>query len=65
MKTNWSNVLIGAAVLFAVVYVLYPSAFVSKNEGFQDNTAGAVIGIILFVFLIGFGIMAMLSTPRQ
>lgn len=65
MKTNWTNILIGAAVLLTVIYMLKPSVFASQNEGFQDNTAGAVIGIFLFVFVMGFGIMAMLSGSRQ
>lgn len=52
MKTNATNVLIGAAVIAAVVYYLYPTAF--GREGFQEEPQSQKIGgyIALAIFLL-------------
>ena len=53
MKTNWTNVLVGAAVLATLAYFLYPK--VSMNEGFESSP-GAILGSV-FAGILGVGIV--------
>ena len=53
MKTNWTNVLVGAAVLAAVYYLLKPTA--SPYEGFETGP-GAILGMV-FAGIMGVGIL--------
>lgn len=53
MKTNWTNVLIGAAVLAVVVYFLKPTA--NSSEGFESGP-GAILGMV-FAGILGVGIL--------
>ncbi len=53
MKTNWMNVLIGAAVVLAVVYLLKPT--VPSYEGFESSP-GSIIGMV-FAGILGVGIL--------
>ncbi len=53
MKSNWANVLIGAAVILAVVYYLKPST--PSYEGFESNP-GAILGMV-FAGIMGVGIL--------
>ena len=53
MKTNWTNVLIGAAVLAAVYYFLKPTA--PSYEGFESSP-GAILGMV-FAGILGVGIL--------
>jgi hypothetical protein len=50
MKFNTTNVIIGAAVILAVVYYLKPT-----NEGFESNP-GSIIGMV-FAGILGVGIL--------
>ncbi len=64
MKTNWTSVLIGAAVVLAVVYYLKPSAF--GAEGFAgEEPAGQKIGgyiaLAIFLFVVIGGMIAAFS----
>jgi hypothetical protein len=54
MKTNWTNVLIGAAVVFAV-YVYFFRSTVPSYEGFESGP-GAMIGMV-FAGILGVGIL--------
>ncbi len=53
MATNWTNVLIGAAVIAAVVYYFKPRGY--GYEGFESSP-GAIIGTI-FATILGVGIL--------
>jgi hypothetical protein len=61
MKTSWTNILIGLAVLLGAVYVLKPSLIVRRNEGFADVDVGGIVGIVVFVVFLcfAFGAIAM------
>ncbi len=59
MKATLQNVLIGAAVILAVVYILRPSTF--GGEGFagnpwDDKSAGSILGMV-FAGILGVGIV--------
>jgi hypothetical protein len=58
MKTNWTSVLIGAAIVLAVVYYLNPSIIAPGSEGFADIDTGGIVAIVLFVVFICFGFLA-------
>jgi hypothetical protein len=51
MKVNWTNVLIGAVVIAAVIYYFKPS-----TEGFSDSSPGSIIGMV-FAGILGVGIL--------
>ena len=51
--TNWTNVLIGAAVVAAVIYYLRPRTF--TNEGFESSP-GSILGMV-FAGILGVGIL--------
>ena len=51
MKVNWTNVIIGAVVIAAVIYYFKPT-----NEGFGDSNPGAIIGTV-FAAILGIGIL--------
>ena len=58
MKTNWTNVLIGAAIILAVVYMLRaPSA-----DGFEDLAQGGLIGLIIFIVFVCLGFFAIFTS---
>jgi protein-S-isoprenylcysteine O-methyltransferase Ste14 len=54
MKTNWTNVLVGTAVIAAVVYFLYPTA--PRYEGFAEQSVGSILGMV-FAGIMGVGIL--------
>jgi hypothetical protein len=54
MKTNFTNVLIGAAVVFAV-YVYFFRSTAPSYEGFESGP-GAIIGMV-FAGILGVGIL--------
>ena len=59
MKANTKNILIGAVVLAAVLYFVYPTAF--GREGFEEGPkepegqkiAGIVMGVIFGLVVFG------------
>lgn len=51
--TNWTNVLIGALVVAAVVYYIRPSTF--TMEGFESSP-GSILGMV-FAGILGVGIL--------
>ena len=53
MKTNVTNVLVGAIVVATVIYFLYPK--VNTYEGFESNP-GAILGMV-FAGILGVGIL--------
>lgn len=54
--TNWTNVVLGAVIVAAVLYALQPTAFTS--EGFESSP-GSIIGMV-FAGILGVGIIAAL-----
>ncbi len=56
--TNWTNVLIGAAVIALVVYYLRPST----AEGFEDLASGGLIGLIVFIIFIVLAFFAIFTS---
>ena len=62
MKSNYTNILIGAIVIAFVAYILYPK--ISMNEGFESSP-GAILGSV-FAGILGLGILvAFLSALFQ
>ena len=62
MKSNYTNILIGAIVIAIVAYILYPK--ISMNEGFESSP-GAILGSV-FAGILGLGILvAFLSALFQ
>ena len=62
MKSNYTNILIGAIVIAIVAYILYPK--ISMNKGFESSP-GAILGSV-FAGILGLGILvAFLSALFQ
>ena len=63
MKSNWTNVLIGAAVILAVVYYLKPSMV--GGEGFEDLASGGLIGLIIFIVFLTIAFIGIMTSKTS
>lgn len=64
MKANLQNVLIGAVVLAAFVYFVYPTAFLQEGyagEEPQSQKIGGYIALAVFLFIAVGGMIAAFS----
>lgn len=60
MKTNWTHVLIGAAVILAVVYYLKPSQ--PGYDGFEDLAGGGLVGLIIFIAFLTIAFIGIMTS---